>query len=163
MRPLFVFLALCLLPGSSLAQVKWFPHKSDEFKIQVCLNTGMKVKASRHGKWGVLAAKEGDVNIVIMALKGTATFAQMQQVAEKVSKIPGSYWKAVKRGKAWNGFGEHGTYLAEATDRVLIGFLAKHGKYIDRNYIVFVSTSKKNFVEKKAVFNAWGKCLQALP
>jgi hypothetical protein len=45
----------------------------------------------------------------------------------------------------------------------VIGFLAKHGKYIDRNYIVFVSTSKQNFIARKEVFNAWGKCLRALP
>jgi hypothetical protein len=164
MKRLIVALSALFIASPALAQeVKWFPYKSDEFKIQVCLNTGMKVQTRKVKQWGVLFAKEGDVSIVLMALKGTASFEDMQKIAVAESKIPGESWKTARTSAKWNGFGKNATYLAEGADRIAIAFLAKHGTYVDRNYIVFVSTSKANFVARKAAFNAWGNCLHALP
>jgi hypothetical protein len=111
----------------------------------------------------VLLAKEKDVKIAIMALKGTATFPEMQRLAVAATKIPGEYWKVVNQSATWNGFGQNVTYMAEGADRVAIAFLAKHGKYVDRNYVVFLAANKANFVANKAAFQAWGNCLAALP
>lgn len=149
--------------NSASAQMKWYKHKSKKYKIQVCLNTGMKLKAARKGKWGMLAAKERGVKILIMAYSGQLSFKALQAVAVKVSKIPGRYWKATRTSKGWHGFGRNSTYLARGADDVAIAFLAKHGKYIDRNYVVLVGTSKANFRKKAKVFKAWGNCLAALP
>jgi hypothetical protein len=157
-----VGLSTLMLAAPALA-VKWAPVKSAENKIQVCLNTGMKFKTSRQGRWTMLVAQDGDVRIVLMTFKGVATFPDMQKTAVVVSKIPAQYWKTTRQSAAWNGFGQNATYVAQGTDRALIAFLAKHGKYIDRNYIVFVNTSKANFLAKQKLFEAWGNCLAAIP
>ncbi len=155
--------ALLLSTSAASAQVKWYKHKSKKYKIQVCLNTGMKLKATRKGKWGVLSAKERGVKLLVMAYTGTLSFKTLQAVAVKVSKIPGRYWKSTRKSKAWHGFGRNATYLATGADSVAIAFLAKHGKYIDRNYVVLIGTSKANFKKKFKAFKAWGNCLAALP
>ena len=155
--------AFLLVSSSASAQVKWYKHKSKKYKIQVCLNTGMKLKAARKGKWGALSAKEKGVKILVMAYTGPLSFKALQAVAVKVSKIPGRYWKATRTSKAWHGFGHNSTYLATGADSVAIAFLAKHGKYVDRNYVVLVGTSKANFQKRVKVFKAWGNCLAALP
>lgn len=145
------------------AKVKWYREKSKKYKIQVCLNTGMKLKAVQKGKWGALSAREKGVSVLLMAYRGMLSFKDLQKVAIRVSKIGGKYWKTTKKSSAWHGFGKNATYIAAGADRVAIAFLAKHGKYIDRNYVVLVGTSKANFLKKKKVFKAWGNCLQALP
>lgn len=155
--------AALLIPARSEAKVHWFKKKSAKYKIQVCLNSGMKLKTSRRGKWAALGAKERGVKVLVMAYTGAISWKMMEKVAVRVSKIPGNYWRATRKSRHWHGFGKNATYIAKGADQVAIAFLAKHGRYIDRNYVVLIRTSKKNFLRKKKVFNAWGNCLRALP
>ena len=157
---------------------KWYKYKSKKYKIQVCLNTGMKMKAGRIGRWGVLSAKQGagleGVKISVLAYTGRAAFKQLQVEALKISKIQNRYWtKTRPKGKYpyvnfWNGFGKNATYLAmgpnprSPSNRIVIAFLAKHQRYVDRNYIVFIETTKHNFLKRQAIFKAWGNCLRGL-
>lgn len=148
-------LVLTRPPTAQAQSVSWYKHRDARYKLQICLNSGMRLKAGRRGKWGMLSAKQGNVRVVAMAYTGRARFRELQQTAIAVSGIPSRNWRRVEASAAKQGFGRKETYLATGPRDMVVGFLAKHGRYVDRNYIVFVKTRRSTFLAHQKTFEAW--------